>query len=188
MINYKELKKVSAQIQTTQQALIHLTDKNDFLNYQKIKLAENIGKEMLKNGLIAVSEKQNSEYVTLSADVLVYDRNTDASKCIKEEPVNYLNNDALSNIATTVAILSRYRYWKDELWRSRPATKSKYKDYDTAEVNNALLTLAFKNAGIYSSACGCGWAGNTSLKNTIEYLDKYQDLFDDYCQWQLEQR
>lgn len=188
-----KLKRVYAQSQLTTMQLVN-AKADDLINYTKERLAENIGKGMMENNLIQFEDEYGSDFLTLKASTLVYDKNEeDLNK--KNERENYLNDDALDNIATTIALLTRHEYWRKSLWKTRKATKDKYKHYDVAEIHNAFLVLRLKRCGIYTTPVGACWAHNVSGDNNVEkckkvddYLAEFEDLFNDYCDWQCKQR
>lgn len=138
-----KLKRVYAQSQLTIMQFVH-AKADDLINHTKEQLAENIGKGMMENDLIQFEDEYGPDFLTLKASTLVYDKNEeDLNK--KNERENYLNDDALDNIATTIALLTRHEYWRKSLWKTRKATKDKYKNYDVAEIHNAFLALRLKN-------------------------------------------
>ena len=187
-----KLKKVYGQTQLTRMQLEY-SRVDDLINYTKERLAENIGREMMKNNLIQFEDEYGPDLLTVKASTLVYDKNEEDNN--KKEKENYLNDDALDNIATTIALLTRHEYWRKSLWKTRKATKDKYKHYDVAEIHNAFLALRLKKCGIYTTPVGACWAHNVSGDNNVEkcekvddYLAEFEDLFNDYCDWQCKQR
>ena len=187
-----KLKKVYGQTQLTRMQLEY-SRVDDLINYTKERLAENIGREMMKNNLIQFEDEYGPDLLTVKASTLVYDKNEEDIN--KKEKENYLNDDALDKIATTIALLTRHEYWSKNLWKTREATKDKYKNYDVAEVHNAFLALRLKKCGIYTTPVGMCWAHNVSGINDVEkaenvddYYSEYEDLFKDYRDWQCEQR
>ena len=187
-----KLKKVYGQTQLTRMQLEY-SRVDDLINYTKERLAENIGREMMKNNLIQFEDEYGPDLLTVKASTLVYDKNEEDKN--KKEKENYLNDDALDKIATTIALLTRHEYWSKSLWKTREATKDKYKNYDVAEVHNAFLALRLKKCGIYTTPVGMCWAHNVSGINDVEkaenvddYYSDYEDLFKDYHDWQYEQR
>ena len=187
-----KLKKVYGQTQLTRMQLEY-SRVDDLINYTKERLAENIGREMMKNNLIQFEDEYGPDLLTVKASTLVYDKNEEDEN--KKEKENYLNDDALDKIATTIALLTRHEYWSKSLWKTREATKDKYKNYDVAEVHNAFLALRLKKCGIYTTPVGMCWAHNVSGYNNDEksekvddYYSDYEDLFKDYRDWQYEQR
>mgnify|MGYP001772275474 CR=1 FL=1 len=187
-----KLKKVYGQTQLTRMQLEY-SRVDDLINYTKERLAENIGREMMKNNLIQFEDEYGPDLLTVKASTLVYDKNEEDEN--KKEKENYLNDDALDKIATTIALLTRHEYWSKSLWKTREATKDKYKNYDVAEVHNAFLALRLKKCCIYTTPVGMCWAHNVSGINDVEkaekvddYYSDYEDLFKDYRDWQYEQR
>lgn len=107
----------------------------------------------------------------------------------KEEEKFVMSDKAVEEIADFVVRLSRYSYWNKELWRKRVKA---HKDDDKAEVQNAYLVKMLYGYGIYCTPCGCAfvnvWKGDDAKETAKEFLERYEDIFADYVEWQYEQR
>ena len=69
-----KLKKVYGQTQLTKMQLEY-SRVDDLINYTKERLAENIGREMMKNNLIQFEDEYGPDLLTVKASTLVYDKN-----------------------------------------------------------------------------------------------------------------
>lgn len=83
---------------------------------------------------------------------------------------------------------NHYQYFTEELYRKLPNRKN----IDEAEVKCAFLHCALYNKfHILSTPCGMGWFRMWDSDNedtVLNYLKSFNDIFDDYNKWCLEQR
>lgn len=89
-----------------------------------------------------------------------------------------------SAIAYAMVSFGRHKYWTDELFRKVKGRK----DIDVTELIVATVHSAAYQQGIYVRPMGSGWTSACTKKEAEEYLAKYQDIWDDYAEWQWNQR
>lgn len=97
-----------------------------------------------------------------------------------------ITNKELDAIFDGVALLARHEYWSKELWRKRVKG---FEHTDKTDVQNAFLIARLHHiCATFLAPAGCCWARKTSDECSSDYIKIFQPIFDDYWNWQLEQR
>jgi len=86
-------------------------------------------------------------------------------------------------IGYVVAKLSRYSYWRDQLYRKLKGREN----IDRAEIETAFLNKVLFENGIYTASL-ISWTNLVSKDESEKYLKKYDDIWKDYINWQWSQR
>lgn len=85
-----------------------------------------------------------------------------------------------------IGFFSHYSYFTKELYKTRV---KRLKNVDRGEVIAAVLSSSIKQElGYNVMPVGCSWGTIMPEDSVKEYQEEWKDLYEDFVNWQLEQR
>lgn len=87
-------------------------------------------------------------------------------------------------VAYSTAVLFRHKYWTRKLYRKLPGREN----LDEAEIMVACMNSVAYNLGIYVAPIGSAWALPCLKEDAEKYIKRYDDIWEDYKEWQLNER
>lgn len=126
------------------------------------------------------------------------DGSADNYEAIEFKGCHRISDKTYDYIAGFIGIWFQRAYFTKELWRER--MDGKYKDEQTSHVMAFFFHTWMRNeVGTCSYPVGMAWSNGTGVELSKEeemmrlesfdaYTEKYEDLLNDYAEWQYEQR
>lgn len=93
----------------------------------------------------------------------------------------------IEEVLDVESCFTRHKYWTEKIYYTNKKLFTKYKDKDEMDLKNSIIIKSLYGNGIYGIPCGCSWFHFCKKEDCEKFLLSYQDLFEDYVQWQLKQ-